>query len=177
MPVQKALDTGLILFVSTRPHKRMIAKGKQAALLNDKFSRAVFCLSLFIFAPLNSRCDLVQIVAGVRLVQLPLNHTITLPLFLADEIQEYLKMQYDIGLDDRLFPVTKSYLYREMKRSCKNTGVKSDFIAFYLNRKCLGFCMRSQCACRGTPAPCRSALCGNLPRAAGSPHAFQPMSQ
>lgn len=37
-------------------------------------------------------------------------------------------MQYDIGLDDRLFPVTKSYLYREMKRSCKNTGVKSDFI-------------------------------------------------
>ncbi len=31
-----------------------------------------------------------------------------MPLFLADEIQEYLKMQYDIGLDDRLFPVTKA---------------------------------------------------------------------
>ena len=66
-------------------------------------------------------------------------------------------MQYDIGLDDRLFPITKSYLYREMQRSCKNTGVKSDFIVFYLNRKCLGFCMRSQCACRSTPAPGRSA--------------------
>ena len=52
------------------------------------------------------------------------NRTITMPLFLADEIQEYLKMQYDIGLDDRLFPITKSYLYREMQRGCKDTGVK-----------------------------------------------------
>ena len=33
-------------------------------------------------------------------------------------------MQYDIGLDDRLFPITKSYLYREMQRGCKDTGVK-----------------------------------------------------
>ena len=53
------------------------------------------------------------------------NRTITMPLFLADEIQEYLKMQYDIGLDDRLFPITKNYLYREMQRGCKETGVKS----------------------------------------------------
>ena len=53
------------------------------------------------------------------------NRTITMPLFLADEIQEYLKMHYDIGLDDRLFPITKSYLYREMQRGCKETGVKS----------------------------------------------------
>ena len=34
-------------------------------------------------------------------------------------------MQYDIGLDDRWFPITKSYLYREMQRGCKDTGVKS----------------------------------------------------
>ena len=33
-------------------------------------------------------------------------------------------MQYDIGLDDRMFPVTKSYLYREMQRGCQETGVK-----------------------------------------------------
>ena len=52
------------------------------------------------------------------------NRTITMPRFLADEMQEYLKMQYDIGLDDRMFPVTKSYLYREMQRSCQETGVK-----------------------------------------------------
>ena len=34
-------------------------------------------------------------------------------------------MQYDIGLNDRLFPITKNYLYREMQRGCKETGVKS----------------------------------------------------
>ena len=33
-------------------------------------------------------------------------------------------MQYNIGLDDRMFPVTKSYLYREMQRGCQETGVK-----------------------------------------------------
>ena len=52
------------------------------------------------------------------------NRIITMPRFLADEMQEYLKMQYDIGLDDRMFPVTKSYLYREMQRGCQETGVK-----------------------------------------------------
>ena len=52
------------------------------------------------------------------------NRTITMPRFLADEMQEYLKMQYDIGIDDRMFPVTKSYLYREMQRGCQETGVK-----------------------------------------------------
>ena len=42
------------------------------------------------------------------------NRTITMPCFLVEEIQEYLAMQYDIGLNDRLFPITKNYLYREM---------------------------------------------------------------
>ena len=53
------------------------------------------------------------------------NRTITMPRFLVEEIQEYLAMQYDIGLNDRLFPITKDYLYREMQRGCKETGVKS----------------------------------------------------
>ena len=53
------------------------------------------------------------------------NRTITMPRFLVEEIQEYLAMQYDIGLNDRLFPITKNYLYREMQRGCKETGVKS----------------------------------------------------
>ena len=52
------------------------------------------------------------------------NRTITMPRFLVEEIQEYLAMQYDIGLNDRLFPITKNYLYREMQRGCKDTGVK-----------------------------------------------------
>ena len=52
------------------------------------------------------------------------NRTIKLPNFLCDEIQDYLKMLYDVGLDDRMFPVTKSYLYREMERGSKQAGVK-----------------------------------------------------
>ena len=33
-------------------------------------------------------------------------------------------MLYDVGLDDRMFPVTKSYLYREMERGSKQAGIK-----------------------------------------------------
>ena len=52
------------------------------------------------------------------------NRRIKLPNFLCDEIQDYLKMLYDVGLDDRMFPVTKSYLYREMERGSKQAGIK-----------------------------------------------------
>lgn len=52
------------------------------------------------------------------------NRTIIMPGFLVDEIKEYLSLLYDVGEDDRMFPVTKSYLYREMERGCKETGVK-----------------------------------------------------
>ena len=33
-------------------------------------------------------------------------------------------MLYDVGLEDRMFPVTKSYLHREMDRGPKQVGVK-----------------------------------------------------
>ena len=52
------------------------------------------------------------------------NRTIQLPKFLCDEMQDYLKMLYDVGLEDRMFPVTKSYLHREMNRGAKEAGVK-----------------------------------------------------
>ena len=52
------------------------------------------------------------------------NRTIKLPNFLCDEILDYLKMLYDVGLEDRMFPVTKSYLYREMERGSKQAGIK-----------------------------------------------------
>ena len=39
-------------------------------------------------------------------------------------MQDYLKMLYDVGLEDRMFPVTKSYLHREMDRGAKEAGVK-----------------------------------------------------
>ncbi len=52
------------------------------------------------------------------------NRTIKMPQFLTDEIQDYLKMLYDVGDDDRMFTVTKSYLHREMDRGAKEAGVK-----------------------------------------------------
>ena len=52
------------------------------------------------------------------------NRTIQLPKFLCDEMQDYLKMLYDVGLEDRMFPVTKSYLHREMDRGAKEAGIK-----------------------------------------------------
>lgn len=52
------------------------------------------------------------------------NRTIIIPKFLAEELQEYLKMLYKMGPEDRMFPVTKTYLYREMERGTKETGVK-----------------------------------------------------
>ena len=52
------------------------------------------------------------------------NRVITMPQFLADEMQDYLKMLYDVGDNDRMFTVTKSYLHREMDRGAKEAGVK-----------------------------------------------------
>ena len=52
------------------------------------------------------------------------NRTIKMPQFLTDEIQDYLKMLYDVGENDRMFTVTKSYLHREMDRGAKEAGVK-----------------------------------------------------
>ena len=52
------------------------------------------------------------------------NRTIQMPKFLCDEMQDYLKMLYDMGLEDRVFPITKSYLHREMDRGSKAAGVK-----------------------------------------------------
>ena len=33
-------------------------------------------------------------------------------------------MLYDVGLEDRVFPITKSYLHREMDRGAKEAGIK-----------------------------------------------------
>jgi len=52
------------------------------------------------------------------------NRTIKMSEFLAEEMQEYIKMQYEIEPTDRLFPISKSYLYREMERGCKETGLQ-----------------------------------------------------
>ena len=52
------------------------------------------------------------------------NRTIKIPQFLADEMQDYLKSMYGIKPTDRLFPVSKNYLHREMDRGAEASGVK-----------------------------------------------------
>jgi len=52
------------------------------------------------------------------------NRTVKMPDFLCEEIQEYISMLYDQKPDDRLFPISKSYLHHEMDRGSKAAGVK-----------------------------------------------------
>ena len=52
------------------------------------------------------------------------NRTIKMPQFLCDEVQEYISMLYEIKENERLFPVTKSYLHHEMDRGAKAADVK-----------------------------------------------------
>lgn len=47
-----------------------------------------------------------------------------MPKFLCEEMQEYIGMLYEIGEDERLFQITKSYLHHEMDRGAKAAGVK-----------------------------------------------------
>lgn len=48
---------------------------------------------------------------------------VTIPDFLAEELDEYIST-YNIAKTDRLFPMTKHKLYREMERRSKAAGVK-----------------------------------------------------
>ena len=50
--------------------------------------------------------------------------TIRMPEFLCDEMQDYIKSLYGVTKEDRIFPVTKSYLYHEMERGAEAAGVK-----------------------------------------------------
>lgn len=52
------------------------------------------------------------------------NRTIKMPKFLCEEMREYIDMLYEIGEDERLFQITKSYLHHEMDRGAKIAGVK-----------------------------------------------------
>ena len=52
------------------------------------------------------------------------NRTIKMPKFLCEEMQDYLNMFYGDVENDRIFPVSKSYLHHEMDRGSKAAGVK-----------------------------------------------------
>ena len=49
---------------------------------------------------------------------------VPIPDFLCKELLEYIDSRYMLDPQERLFPITKSYLSHEMDRGCKNTGVK-----------------------------------------------------
>ena len=52
------------------------------------------------------------------------NRTIKIPEFLCDEVQKYINMLYEIKDNERLFPITKSYLHHEMDRGSRVANVK-----------------------------------------------------
>jgi integrase len=52
------------------------------------------------------------------------NRTIRLPRFLSAELADYFSMIPDVPDTERIFPVTKNYLYHEMKRGCQKARVK-----------------------------------------------------
>lgn len=52
------------------------------------------------------------------------NRVITLPDFLASELEDYVNKLYGMMPNDRLFMVTKAYLEKEMIRGVKLSGVK-----------------------------------------------------
>lgn len=52
------------------------------------------------------------------------NRTIQMPEFLCEEMQDFFKMNYGLKKKDRIFPIIKNYLHREMDRGSKESGVK-----------------------------------------------------
>lgn len=49
---------------------------------------------------------------------------ISIPDFLAEDIRDYLDSLYNPDSEGRIFPFTKHFLENEMKRGCKESGVK-----------------------------------------------------
>ena len=52
------------------------------------------------------------------------NRIIKMPNFLCNEMQDYITKFYSVGENDRIFPVTKSYMHHEMDRGSEAAGVK-----------------------------------------------------
>lgn len=52
------------------------------------------------------------------------NRVIKMPEFLCEEMQDYIRMLYEVGANERIFQITKSYLHHEMDRGAKEAGVK-----------------------------------------------------
>ena len=51
------------------------------------------------------------------------NRVLAMPEFLAEEVADYIRL-FGIQDGERVFPIGKSYLYREMERGCRASGVQ-----------------------------------------------------
>ena len=52
------------------------------------------------------------------------NRIVQMPDFLAEEMRNYINSLYGLSPNERIFPISKNYLHKEMDRGCKETGVK-----------------------------------------------------
>lgn len=52
------------------------------------------------------------------------NRTVDIPDFLAEELNTYLLNFYKLSDEDRIFPITKNHLHREIKNGADKAGVK-----------------------------------------------------
>lgn len=52
------------------------------------------------------------------------NRVIQMPHFLSEELEDYINRLYKIRKNDRIFPITKSWLHHEMDRGCKEAKIK-----------------------------------------------------
>ncbi len=51
------------------------------------------------------------------------NRIVEMPAFLAEEIKEYIQKLYDLKTGERIFCLSKSYLYRKMEQGSKAQGI------------------------------------------------------
>lgn len=52
------------------------------------------------------------------------NRIVKMPEFLCEEMSDYFSSIYELKSNTRIFMISKSFLEKEMKRGCKETGVK-----------------------------------------------------
>ncbi len=52
------------------------------------------------------------------------NRKVNIPIFLAQDIQDYMESLYDVQPTDRVIPISKSKLEKEMQKGVKLSGVK-----------------------------------------------------
>ncbi len=52
------------------------------------------------------------------------NRVVTIPKLLADTLELYLSMMYELKPTDRIFPVTKASMAKEITKGAKESGVK-----------------------------------------------------